>query len=149
MKKNKGPKDPYEDLPNDFQDAVTAMDRDQIKHRLVVTHKATQDFERAMRADLVLQERDLEAKKLAAPYQKASKDNALAANQAQAKGNEAGVVTAILAEQENKKKEAEDYDLERAKESLAAAKEPYTEAKKDFNLKVRFLLEILEAKGGA
>lgn len=144
----KKPKDEFDALPNDFKDRVVSSSTDELKAILAGIHKERIQLATAKRNDLHLQELKLKVDELASPYKTVTNANRLAIRQAAAKNNQAEMIVAILAEKANAERQEENTELADAKDALAGATLPYTESNKLSKLKAKYVLGVLQSKGG-
>lgn len=144
-----GPKDPYEDLPPEFKDAIAGSTIDEIKSRIAAVRVSEGENQRLKREDLHVQEVKLALDKLTAPYKVKTRENNLAEKQALAKKNQSDFMSALQAEAQNTLDLEMDDAVAEARAEFKDATATYAEATKMNALKVKFSLRVLSDRGAA
>lgn len=141
-------KDPFEDLSPEFKDAVDGSTRDQIKTKITAVFRAEAENQRNKVEDLDVQEKKLQVEKLAAPYKRRRSAAKLSQKIAAKQGDDSAATDAAIEEAQVDSDESSDGDLDSAKEQYADAQAGYKEATKENQLKIKYALQALFAKGG-
>jgi hypothetical protein len=154
-----GDKDPYEDLDEEFKDAVQGYTNEQINSRIAEVAKNQQDNLVLMAQDKDLEEKKEIVKTLSLPYDKLTKKNAqrIGALHKVLQDNHLSESTtadlntqiceAAKSEEENQKAKTEDQALAEAKVAASEAGEQYKESKKMNTLRIRFCMRVLGDRG--